>query len=294
MLSKGKTLEGFSSILKSQQTDALEIVATRRRQNTIRFSNSSFHQGLSESDCKTYIRVVKGRRIGVASTNSLEKGSLKRCLKKAVVIASHTKEEPFSLRLPGPSPYAQVSSWFESTSEVTDRDKVNILSRGFKKAERNGCLQSGIFRREVGELAVVNTNGVEAYHPYTVAHLSVVTTKEESSGLRSAVVKDISSLDFHPIKEDSIERCLKGLSPKDIEPGVYRVLFEPHAVSELVRWLSYLGFGAKNLQEGTSFLSGAIGKRVTGKRVTLYDDGLDLRGMAVPFDMEGIPKKRFP
>jgi predicted Zn-dependent protease len=35
-----------------------------------------------------------------------------------------------------------------------------------------------------------------------------------------------------------------------------------------------------------------LGKKVMGDNVTIYDDALDPKGMACPFDFEGLPKKR--
>ena len=153
-------------------------------------------------------------------------------------------------------------------------------------------LASGALSTESGSLFVFNSNGVEASHKYTSAHLSVISTKEGQSGIRIELSKDISGIDIPGAMIESASRCIEAQSPREAAPGAYRVLLEPPAVAELLYWLSYTGFGAKNFHEGTSFLSGKIGEQVTGPAVTIFDDGADPVGLSVPFDMEGVAKKR--
>lgn len=39
-------------------------------------------------------------------------------------------------------------------------------------------------------------------------------------------------------------------------------------------------------------MSGKLGEKVTGDNITIWDDGLDPSGCPMPFDFEGIPKKK--
>ncbi len=288
---KERIFEEASAIIRLRAADSTEVVIESGRTSSMRFAGSSFHQGGVKTDCAVYIRAILGRKIGVASTNSLERSALVHCLDRALRIAEHVSEEEFPLLLPGPSAYADIGSYFDSTASMDDGQKVSVISEGFRRGEASGVLHSGILFTAVGEIAVFNTNGVEAYHPYTSAFLSSISTREGSSGFCSALSKDISSIDILEVMEESADSCLKGMAPRDIAPGVYRVLLEPPAVCELIHWLAYTGFGAKNYHEGSSFMSGRLGERITGENVTIYDDGTDPRGMAVPFDLEGVGKK---
>jgi len=60
----------------------------------------------------------------------------------------------------------------------------------------------------------------------------------------------------------------------------------------MVRYLSYLGFGALAVQEGRSFMTGKFGQQIVDSRISIVDDGLDATGLPVPFDFEGVPKQR--
>jgi predicted Zn-dependent protease len=56
--------------------------------------------------------------------------------------------------------------------------------------------------------------------------------------------------------------------------------------------MSYTGFSAVAMQEGRSFMVGKIGQQVVDPRVSIWDDGLSPAGLPVPFDFEGVPKRR--
>ncbi|MBI5642725.1 MAG: TldD/PmbA family protein [Deltaproteobacteria bacterium] len=289
---KDKILGESEYIVNSRAADSIEVVTHREDASTIRFANSAFHQGAVESGSTVYIRVIIGRKVGIASVNTLERGALKECLHEALSIAGNMKEEPFEVRFTRPAPYNDIRSYFEETAKASSAELVSLVSSGFRKASSSGILQAGSLTTAAGEIAVVNTNGVRAYHPYTSAFLSSVSSKGEATGFKCATSKNISEIDIGRVMGASAESCLLAQSPRDLKAGSYRVMLEPPAVSELLHWLSYIGFGAKNYQEGTSFLSGRLGEKVTGGNVTIYDDALSPLGMAAPFDMEGAPKRR--
>ena len=74
--------------------------------------------------------------------------------------------------------------------------------------------------------------------------------------------------------------------------GRYEVVLEPEAVADLVEWLGYTAFGAKQVEERTSFLAGRMGERVMDPQVTILDDGNAPDSLRLPFDCEGTPKQR--
>jgi predicted Zn-dependent protease len=54
--------------------------------------------------------------------------------------------------------------------------------------------------------------------------------------------------------------------------------------------LGYLGFSALAVQEERSFAE--TGRRIGSELVTIVDDGYDPSGLPLPFDFEGVAKKR--
>ena len=77
-----------------------------------------------------------------------------------------------------------------------------------------------------------------------------------------------------------------------MEPGDYAVVLEPAATATLVEFLCYIAFNGKELIEGRSPLVGRLGEQVCDPRVTIVDDALTPLLPGVPFDFEGVPKRR--
>ncbi|MGH2739022.1 MAG: metallopeptidase TldD-related protein, partial [Actinomycetota bacterium] len=80
--------------------------------------------------------------------------------------------------------------------------------------------------------------------------------------------------------------------PKDVEPGRYEVVLEPAAVSTLTAFLSFLGFGGRQIVEGKSCFTGRMGEKLMSERISMFDNALSPLTLGLPFDFEGTPKQR--
>jgi predicted Zn-dependent protease len=160
-----------------------------------------------------------------------------------------------------------------------------------RQVKEKGCRASGAFSNGEVELAVVNSMGVEVYQQFSDLFLHVIVENDKTSGYASFVARDPDQLDVDALVKESTGKIFKE-DPMELEPGEYEVILEPYAVNELLSFLGYLGFHALAVQEGRSFLCDHFGEKMVNERVTIYDDGLDKEGLQVPFDFEGIPKKK--
>jgi predicted Zn-dependent protease len=168
---------------------------------------------------------------------------------------------------------------------------VKIIKDLFNIVKERGLRVSGAFSNGEVELAVINSLGVEAYQRYSDLFFHLIAGDEKSSGYASFVSRDPDQLNIESLAKEAIEKASKG-EPIQIEPGEYEVILEPYAASELLSFLGYLGFHALAVQEGRSFFCNEFGKKMVDEKVTIYDDGLDPKGLQVPFDFEGIPKQK--
>lgn len=119
----------------------------------------------------------------------------------------------------------------------------------------------------------------------------MIAEKGSGTGYASFVARDPSPFDIESLAHEATHN-LSETEPISVEPGEYEVILEPHAVSELLSFLGYLGLNALAVQEQRSFFCNQFGKKLVDEAVTIYDDGLDPQGLQVPFDFEGIPKQR--
>lgn len=312
MLDKDRIIELLENLTKEAkkhgagQAEALYVGSHRA---TTRFANSAIIQNVKESNRQIYFRILLDKRFGVASTNSLHIEDLKRCLKKAIDMARQSKPSKLSYSLPEPSEYPEIKTHFPETANLAISDKIKMLDTIFKKLKSEtespltsilspkgrgkgeGVKAGGAFSTLETEIGIVNSNGIKAYQPFTSASINLITSSASISGYASQLDRNIENIDADKLISASIEKIAFKKKGK-LKPGRYTVLLEPAAVNEILEWLIYIGFGAESFIDGTSFMSGKIGKNIMSKKITIYDDGADSKGFPVPFDFEGMAKKR--
>jgi predicted Zn-dependent protease len=145
----------------------------------------------------------------------------------------------------------------------------------------------------VYEVAVANTAGTARYATGTTASVRVFAIDPSGiSGFAQRADRDISRLDVAARGREACEKSVAGRDPVTLPAGAYDVLLEPPAVVELLEWLAFIAFGGREVQDGTSPLAGRQGQRITGEGITVVDDGVAPDGFGVPFDRDGVVRRR--
>lgn len=279
-------------VLAMSRAEQTEVVLIVQDSALTRFAQSRIHQNVSESSVELRVRVLVDKRVGVATTNDLSLRSLRNVTERALQLARLQPENPELAPLPDPQPITQVASWAASTREFSARQRARAVSTICRLASEQGLQASGAFLTSVSELLVANSQGVRAYAPSTSAELTTVAMSADSSGFAQDTAIDVTVLDAERLGREAVGRALTGRQPQTLSPGKYTVILEPYAVAELVAYLAYLGLGARAFQEGRSFMTGQLGRQITGEQITVWDDGSDSRGLPFPFDFEGLPRRR--
>lgn len=257
-----------------------------------RYANNYVHQNTHTQKIGVSFRAKIGDRIGVASTTGLEISDLLSALKRAEAIAKAGPPIVGLPPLPGPQQYTPVKTYVEKTAEFTPEQRARSVKTILDLAKANSAVASGLLSTGYSELALVNTSGLAAYAPLTMAELMTIIGDGPASGYSAAVTRDIGEIDFEQAGKTALQKCLAGKTRAPIEPGDYEVILEHTAVADALEWLNYIGFGSKSCEEGTSFLSGRKGQKLVGDNVTIYDDGCDTLTLGVGFDGEGVQKTK--
>jgi predicted Zn-dependent protease len=159
-------------------------------------------------------------------------------------------------------------------------------------ANRDGLKAAGVIYTIGTALQMMNSLGVDSYGKTAYSHVDVTLMTENSSGYATFTGKDFSEVDGKALALVASEKALMSADPEEVPPGKYLTLLEPPAVAELLAFLNYAGFGAQSFHEGTSFMSGKLGQRITGEGVTIVDDVNHPNGLGLRFDAEGVPTKK--
>jgi PmbA protein len=294
MTGRDRALDLLEVALKGLAADQGWALFLGGAKSLTRFANNTIHQNVTEEGGEVTVAAVLGKRMGVATTSVLAPAGLRRCAAQALELARLMPPNPDFQSLPGPQPIASLATYAEATAACTPIQRAEAVRGFIDRAERLNLTLAGAFSTGSAEVAVANTLGVRAFQALTAADLNVVAHGVDSSGYAFGLHRDVTRLDLDALAERAMEKCAAARGPRDIAPGKYTVLLEPPAVGELLEWMGYIGFGARTVEEGTSFMAGRFGQVITGHRVTILDDPLDGDGLAMPFDFEGVPKRRVP
>lgn len=291
MIGRKAVISLLHRVVQESSADQTEAILLTEDSSLTRFSQSAVHQHVAERNATLILRVVLGKRIAVVTTNILQASSVKNSLQKAISLAKVQHPNEQFISLPGSKPIPEINTFFKDIGRLTPNRKVKIVGDLLSRVKEKGCNGSGAFSNGRVEVAVVNSQGVEAYQEYSDLVLHLITDNGRGSGYAGFVSRDADRLDIDRLADEAIEKTSRE-EPIQIEPGEYEVILEPYAVSELLAFLGYLGFHALAVQEGRSFFCNEFGKKMVNEKVTVYDDGLDPEGLQVPFDFEGVPKQK--
>ncbi len=144
----------------------------------------------------------------------------------------------------------------------------------------------------ITEVAVANSHGLWAYHASSASDLSTILLGKDSTGFAAQVGRKAEDIDADEVARRAIEKVERGKAPMEVEPGEWDVILEPQAVNEMMAFFSWLGPNARIYHEQASYFSGRLGEKVVGKNITIVDDPLSVEGFPMPFDFEGVPKRK--
>lgn len=288
MVGEQKLKKITQKVLSFSTADETEVLAMVSENGLTRFANSQIHQNVAWNDTGVSIRVVLGKKIGVAATNSFDEDALKRTVEKAIELAKLQEDDPNFVSLPKPEKITKVDNEVFHTAEKERAKSVSVL---INKVKKHGIVASGAYQSGVTEIAIANSHGVWAYHSGSSNDLSTILIGPTSNGFAAQVGKRAEDIHSDQVADVAINKVLDSADPIDVEPGDWDVILEPQAVSEMMTFFTWLGPNARMYHEEASCLSGKLGQKVAGDNITIIDDPLDPEAFPMPFDFEGYPKK---
>lgn len=292
MIGKDEAKALCDRLMEQSKADQTEILFYSNDSQLTRFANSEIHQNVAESDIEIRIRTAIGQKVGVAATNQFSEEALKRTLDRAIEITRLQPDNPEFVSLPKPEPIPQVKAFYPQTAGYTPEDRARVVGTICNKAKDNDLIASGAFQTSARELIVANSLGIFAYQDSTYAEINAVVMSGDSSGYADYLTTNASEIDAEAIALEAVNKALQSRNPKDLDPGIYTVLLEEYAVNDLLNMISIPGFGAQGYLDGSSMMAGRLGETITGSNISIWDNGLDPSGMPMPFDFEGVPKRK--
>lgn len=292
MIGKDESMKALEKVISYAKN--FEVSASIRAEDLAltRYYRNHIHQNLWRHDQTLTVRAVKGKKWGVASTNLLDDGSLRWAVQTAFENMEVAGQDASFPGLPKPEAIAEVQTYIPGTANCKPRDRAEACGVVIAAAKAKGLEAAGTYSTGAFETAVASTSGVRAYNAATEAFFRTIIEAGDNTGYADRLTRDARDIDPRAVAEEALAKATLFPDATDLPPGRYDTIFEEYALSDLVRFLGYIAFGAEAKQHGRSFMANAMGKKVMGDNVTIWDDGLDTRGLATPFDAEGMPKKK--
>jgi len=257
-----------------------------------RFANNEIHQNVAERSAALSLRIAVGRRWGAASTNDLSDSGIQRAAEEAGESAQALPDSDRYLPPLAPAAVPPVGGYDVDTAEYGPMQRAAEVRTITAKAADAGLIAAGAFRSSVHAAAVANSEGHFAHHAGTTADLMAVLMDDDASGHAGQLSTRVGDVDAETVADEAAAKAVAGRAASNLPPGDYEVVLEEFAVSDMLDFLGYVGFGGLTVEEGRSFMSGRLGEAVMGANISIWDDPLDAEGIPRPFDAEGAPARR--
>jgi PmbA protein len=272
--------------------DGVEVLFMHEWGGLTRFASSAIHQSTWREDTGIRVRVIKDDRIGVAASNDLSPGGARRAAESAREMAEVVAPDPLFPGLAPPQPVPDWDGFDQATAFTTPQRRAEGAAALIAQCAP-GFAAAGAFETVASEVAVATTEGQFCWAPSTQASLTtVITGGEGGNGFAETFHQRVGDIDPEAVGRRAASKAAASQSPKELEPGRYTVVLEPSAVSTLVGFLAWIGFGGRALAEDRSCFSGKHGQRVAAPAISIVDDATSPLTIGLPFDFEGTPRRR--
>jgi predicted Zn-dependent protease len=254
-----------------------------------RFAGSAIHQNVADEQVAVHLRLtLDGGRTASASTTRV---SGVADLVAATLAAARLRPRDDSWPgLGGPAPLASPGHPDGATAAASPDERAAGV-RAFVDAA-GGLSTAGYLQTASQESALGTTTGQLVRGATTSAICDGIARLSGADGVARAMSVRLADLDCAALGARAAAKARAGVDAAPVDAGVYPVVLEPPAVTDLVAGLVTGQFNAKSVVDGTSGLR--LGEQQFDPALTLVDDPLSPAATGLPFDTEGTPAQRTP
>ena len=288
-----RIIEIFGDAIKTSPADQTELVCESEEFYLTRFAENLIHQNMGRSDSTIWCRAVLGKKIGVARSNDSNREGVLELIRVSSNIAKNQNEDPKFETLVGSPDKAQSVGFYANTLEFPAAGRAEAIAAIVGRAKSSNLTCAGTYQTSARSLAVVNSLGTEKFAQNTKYRFTLTAAASDGkSGWAQAAGRDVDRFDFNSVSQRALDKAAFAGDLIKLESGQYTVILEPDAVANFLLFLAFLGFGGKTLYQHRSFMSGKIGEKIMGDNITISEDPFHPAMEYMPFDYEGVAKRK--
>ncbi len=255
LLTSQEALETIESVISSAQADAVFVSLNASESALSRFSENQMSQNLSKNRFSLSITSYFDNKSATASNTEIDPEAVQDTLRRSETLARLAPSDPEWVPLLQPQNYdRRLAAFFADTANISPLERGQKVQQVCSQCQKANVQGSGTFSSSSTLQALGSSTGLRAYQEGTEANFSVTARYKSGSSWSSRSAFSIADLPIDALTEQVIERCLASDQPREIQPGLYPVVFEAAAFADLLPWV--IGnLDARSADEGRSFMS---------------------------------------
>ena len=277
-------------VIGLSKADECRVSIVGNRTGNIRYAQNSVSTAGLNEDMQLSVSVAFGKRQGTATLNEFDDASLEKVVRRAEDVARLAPENPEFMPAVAKQAFKPSATYAKATALIDPDFRAQVAEYSIAESRKKGLLAAGFFVDTTGFEAVANSNGVFGYQTSTDLNFTVTTRTEDGrgSGWVTRNGNDAALFDAREASQVAIEKALRSVDAKALEPGRYTVILEPAASADILSFM-FRAFDARQADEGRSFLSkkgggNRLGEKLFDEQVNLWTDPWDAQAPVRPWD----------
>ena len=298
ILTQEQTKRITDRVLSLSKADECIVGVEGNRIGNIRFARNAVSTAGLADDTRVQVQVAFGKRQGTATINEFDDKSLERAVRRAEDLARLAPENPEFMPAIAKQAYKGSETYVQRTADIDPEYRAQAAAYTIEACRKKGLVAAGFLTDRASFETVANSNGVFGHQTATSLDFTCTIRTEDGrgSGWVKRSARDVAKFDPREAAEVAIEKALRSVEAKALEPGRYTVIMEPAATSDLIGFMLN-GFDARRADEGRSFLSkqgGAnrLGDKLFDQQVNIWSDPWDKDVPVLPWDNSMLPRER--
>ena len=294
MLSQEEAKQICDKVMALTKADQCEVTLDGNRTGNIRYARNAVSTAGLVEDMQLAVSVAYGKKQGVATINEFDDKSLEKVVRRAEDLARLAPENPEFMPTVEKQAYKASDTYNKNTAEIDPEYRAQVAAYSIENCRKNKLVAAGFFNDSTTFETVANSNGAFGHQASTSLDFTLTVRTEDGRG--SGWVKrdaaDAKKFDAREASDIAIEKALRSVEAKALEPGRYTVILEPAATSELLGDM-FTAFGARSADEGRSFLSkkgggNRLGEKLFDEQVNIWADPWNPDVPVLPWDSNSL------
>ncbi len=298
ILNQEQTKRICDRVLSFSKADQCIVTVNGSRIGNIRFARNAVSTAGLAQDTSVQVQVAFGKRQGTATVNEFDDKSLERAVRRAEDLARLAPENPEFMPAIGKQQFKASNTFVQRTADIDPEYRAQAAAYSMEACRKKGLVAAGFFTDRTAFETIANSNGLFGHQESTSLDFTCTVRTEDGrgSGWVKRSARDVIRFDPREAADVAIEKALRSVEAKALEPGRYTVIMEPAATSDLITFM-LPGFNARSADEGRSFLSkkgglNRLNDKLFDEQVTIWSDPWDRDVPVLPWDEDMLPRER--